>query len=396
MSLVDGVLVAIPPPEGYVVDFDNPQRTSVEATYVICGIGMTLALFFLFQRLFVKLFVRNNFGIDDVLLIIAWVGSITIQALSLRSFAEGWMGVHGWEIPFEKFQKAILWATYINSIVYTVPTCLSKVVILLFLLELNKGQAWYRWTIFGTIFIVSASSISIFFASVFPCQPFRKSWDLNIPADVGSCIDRPAMFQATAGLGVATDVLIIAIPIPMIVGLHLSAKKKAALLCLFAIGSADRTVITSMVRLALLISQLDAVDTTWGGGPIHAWICVEANLLIMCACLSTLRHFVKTVAPRLLSSSRGTSTGKSKTGHSSGHELRTIGGGTGGRSANRAPYTQFDDPFTTTSEAEGGFGWRRDGKSGSLDDKSSNDDGRSDKGILQTTTMVVEYEARAV
>ncbi|KAL6356004.1 hypothetical protein LRP88_09589 [Fusarium phalaenopsidis] len=355
MSVVDGVLVAIPPPEGYVVDFDNPQRTSVEATYVICGIGMALALFFLFQRLYVKMFVRNNFGIDDVLLIIAWVGSITIQALSLRSFAEGWMGVHGWEIPFEKFQKAIL--------------------------------AWYRWTIFTTIFIVSASSISIFFASVFPCTPFRKSWDLAIPAEVGSCIDRPAMFQATAGLGVATDVLIIAIPIPMIVGLHLSAKKKAALL----------TVITSMVRLALLISQLDAVDTTWGGGPIHAWICVEANLLIMCACLSTLRHFVKTVAPRLLSSSRGTSTGKSKTGLSSGHELRTIGGGTGGRSANRAPYTQFDDPFTTTAEAEGGFGWRREGKAGSLDDKSSNDDGRSDKGILQTTTMVVQYsEARAV
>lgn len=65
MSVVDGVLVAIPPPEGYVVDFDNPQRTSVEATYVICGIGMTLALFFLFQRLYVKIFVRNNFGIDD-------------------------------------------------------------------------------------------------------------------------------------------------------------------------------------------------------------------------------------------------------------------------------------------------------------------------------------------
>lgn len=57
-------------------------------------------------------------------------------------------------------------------------------------------------------------------------------------ADVGSCIDRSAMFQATAGLGVATDVIMIAIPIPMVLGLQLSAKKKAALLCLFGIGSA--------------------------------------------------------------------------------------------------------------------------------------------------------------
>ncbi|KAM5344600.1 hypothetical protein ACJ41O_013135 [Fusarium nematophilum] len=395
MAEINGTLVAIPPPEGYVVDFNNPQRQAVEATYVICGVGMSLALFFLFQRLYVKLFVRNNFGIDDVLLIIAWLGSIAIQALTLRSFAEGWMGVHVWEIPFEKFQKAIFWAYYINSIVYTVPTCLSKVVILLFLLEINTNKGWYRWTVFATMFIVAGASIGIFFASVFPCRPMHKAWDLTLAADVGSCIDRPAMFQATAGLGVATDVLIIAIPIPMVIGLQLSAKKKAALLCLFAIGSA--TVITSMVRLALLISQLDAVDTTWGGGPIHAWIGIEANLLIMCACLSTLRHFVRTVAPRLLSSSRGTSTGKSKTGLSSGHELRTIGGTGPGKSGNRGPYTQFDEHFGATAHAEGGYVWPPDGKRKSIDGKSSNDDERSDKGILQTTTTVVDYsDARRV
>ncbi|KAJ4222582.1 hypothetical protein NW757_014401 [Fusarium falciforme] len=152
-----------------------------------------------------------------------------------------------------------------------------------------------------------------------------------------------------------------------------------------------------MVRLALLISQLDGVDTTWGGGPIHAWIGIEANLLIMCACLSTLRHFVKTVAPRLLSSSRGTSTGRSKTGLSSGHELRTIGGTGPERSGNRGPYTQFDEQFGATAHAEGGYAWPPDGKRKSIDGKSINDDERSDKGILQTTTTVVEYsDARRV
>ncbi|KAH6884932.1 hypothetical protein B0T10DRAFT_577330 [Thelonectria olida] len=390
MAEVNGVLVAIPPPDGYVVDFDNPQRNSVTATYVICGIGMTLALFFLLQRLYVKAFIRNTFGVDDVLLIIAWLGSITIQALTLRSFVEGWMGVHAWEIPFAKFQKAVFWANYINSIVYTVPTCLSKIVILLFMLEINSNQPWYRWTVFITMFVVAGSSIGIFFASVFPCTPLHKAWDLSLAPEVGSCIDRPAMFQATAGLGVATDVIILAIPIPMVVGLQLSVKKKIALLLLFAIGSA--TVITSMVRLALLKFQLDKIDTTWGGGPIHAWIGVEANLLIMCACLSTLRHFVKTVAPRLLSSTRGTSTGRSKTALSSGHELQTIGGT--GRSGNRAPYSQFDEPFSTAARAESGYGWQteRNMKAGSVDGKSSNDDGGSDKGILQTTTTRVYYE----
>lgn len=106
------------------------------------------------------------------------------------------------------------------------------------MLDINNNQHWYRWTVYVTMFVVAGSSIGIFFASVFPCTPFRKSWDITMPADVGSCIDRPAMFQATAGLGVATDVIILAIPIPMVVGLQLSMKKKVALLLLFAIGSA--------------------------------------------------------------------------------------------------------------------------------------------------------------
>ncbi|KAH7124598.1 hypothetical protein EDB81DRAFT_846919 [Dactylonectria macrodidyma] len=357
MSIVDGIAVVIPPPEGYVVDFDNPQRNSVVAIYVLSSCGMALALLFLAQRLYVKAFIRIKLGIDDA-----------VQVLAIRSFADGWMGVHAWEISFDKFQEATFWGTYISSIIYTVPTDFSKIVILLFLLELNSNQAWYRWTLYVGMSLVAGSSLGIFFSHV------------------GSCIDRWAMFQATAGLSVATDVLIIAIPVPTIIRLHLSVKRRLPFwLCL--------TVITSMIRLGLLISQLEQTDTTWGGGPIYVWICIEANLLIICACLSTLRHFVKTVAPRLLSGTRGTDTGTSKikAGLSSGHELQTVQGT--GRSVNRPQCVQFDETFRTTTRAEAGFGWKnRDERSESIDGKSSNDDERSDSGIMQTTTTEVYYQ----
>jgi hypothetical protein len=88
------------------------------------------------------------------------------------------------------------------------------------------------------MFVVAGSSTAIFFSSLFPCQPFRKNYDITFPPDQGTCIDRPAMFQATAALGVVTDVIIILIPVPMIVRLHVSRSKKIGLLTLFAIGSA--------------------------------------------------------------------------------------------------------------------------------------------------------------
>ncbi|KAF3347736.1 Dihydrosphingosine 1-phosphate phosphatase [Verticillium dahliae VDG2] len=324
MSVVNGVLVAIPPPEGYVVDFDNPRRNSVLTAYVVSAVGMVFALLFMLQRLYVKAFVRHSLGIDDFLLVIAWLGSIAIQVLTIRSFAHTYMVVHGWEIPFEKFQDFALFAAYINSIVYTIPTCFSKVVILLFLKDMNNSQKWYRWSVCAAMFLVVGSSTGILFSSLFPCQPFRKAFDLTIRPDVGSCIDRQAMFQATASLGVVTDVIIIGIPIPMVLRLHMSKAKKAGLLLMFIIGSA--TVLTSMIRLALLISVLDEVDQTWGGGPIRVWICVEANLLIMCASLSTLKHFVRVMAPKLLPSTDDNTRGKSKSTAFSGHELQTFGG----------------------------------------------------------------------
>lgn len=63
--MVNGVPVAVPPPEGYVVDFDNPQRQSHIATYCIVGIGNFLAFTFLLQRLYVQWIVRRRFEFED-------------------------------------------------------------------------------------------------------------------------------------------------------------------------------------------------------------------------------------------------------------------------------------------------------------------------------------------
>ena len=52
---VDGVPVAMPPPEGYEVDFDNPQRNSVTAAYWLYGVGNALALLMVLQRVYVRL-----------------------------------------------------------------------------------------------------------------------------------------------------------------------------------------------------------------------------------------------------------------------------------------------------------------------------------------------------
>lgn len=63
--VIDGVQVLVPPPEGYVVDFANPQTNAVLQHYLVFGIGGTLALVALLQRYYTKIFLSKGLQVDD-------------------------------------------------------------------------------------------------------------------------------------------------------------------------------------------------------------------------------------------------------------------------------------------------------------------------------------------
>ncbi|GJC97418.1 integral membrane protein [Colletotrichum higginsianum] len=216
MFNTSGVTTALPAPEGYVVDFGNPQRRGVLETFVTLSVGMVLVLLFLFQRLYVKIVIRKRFGVDD------------------EAAMDGYVGVHGWEVPIEKFKDFTFYNSYMNPIVYAIPPGACKMVILMFFLEINSSTDWFRRSVYFTMFVVVGSSLGILFSSIFPCNPIQSAYDLATP---GTCIDRVATFKATATFGVITDMMIICLPIPMVLNLQVSTRKKIGLLSLFGIGS---------------------------------------------------------------------------------------------------------------------------------------------------------------
>jgi len=84
--MVDGVLVAAYPPEGWVEEYgplslENPMRTMVMEHYLIFGIMGTLAFIALCQRFYTKMFLSKGLAIDDFFMFLAWCTSITTQAL---------------------------------------------------------------------------------------------------------------------------------------------------------------------------------------------------------------------------------------------------------------------------------------------------------------------------
>lgn len=65
MPIINGVLTALPAPEGYVVDFANPQREAVPDAFWVAGFGLFFSVLLMVQRLYTKIFLSGGLQTDD-------------------------------------------------------------------------------------------------------------------------------------------------------------------------------------------------------------------------------------------------------------------------------------------------------------------------------------------
>ncbi|KAF4983938.1 hypothetical protein FZEAL_763 [Fusarium zealandicum] len=414
---INGIQVAVPPPEGYTVDFDHPQRQHETESYVVSGIGMALALLFFLQFLYVKVWILRKPDGETACLVIAWLYSVGVQATSLYSYAMGLIGIHAWELSLEEYNYGGKLAV-VAPILYAVCTGASKMSLVLFYRQLSP-QRWWKWSVYGMFFLVAGYNTATFFAVIFGCRPFRKHWDVRVTQ--GTCVNRPAVYICTAALGIVSDLILLVMPIPMIVRLQMPPRQKVGLILLFGIGSA--TLVTSVVRLVLLMPILEPTkDTTWVLSGAVVWIFVEANLLVICASLTTLQRFFIHIAPRLIGE-RGSSSGYGASGSKGtrSHPFRTIGSLANNTRADKYGIVIEEAGFdlrtigqaeptetavnaydTGTQHEEMIKHLRRQESINRFGDSASEtqlwgsreDSNEGDKAIVQTTTVTVVYEDR--
>jgi hypothetical protein len=174
------------------------------------------------------------------------------------------------------------------------------------------------------MFLVVGYNIALVFPLVFTCTPVMKNFDVFITS--GSCLNRTPLYMATAVLNMATDIMLLLLPTPMIIKLQMPRVQKAGLICIFGVGSA--TCVTSGVRLFLLFPMLKTSDQTWSIVTPGIWILIEANLVIITGALPTMRLFFRHVAPRLIgeSSMRNRSNKRGASGYSTGYGDGYTGG----------------------------------------------------------------------
>jgi len=133
--------------------------------------------------------------------------------------------------------------------------------------------------------------------TILACHPLNKLWD---GLSGGWCINTDAVGIALASLQITADVFVLAIPVPVVLGLqHTPRKQKIEIMSIFGAGAL--VTIASCCRLAYLIQALNdpaaALDATTSTIPFNIWSVVEMYLAIIVSCMSTVKPFLHKVRP---------------------------------------------------------------------------------------------------
>ncbi|KAL9035102.1 MAG: hypothetical protein Q9214_006742, partial [Letrouitia sp. 1 TL-2023] len=186
---------------------------------------------------------------------------------------------------------------WICQIVYKFSINLTKLSILLLYLRIFVGRTFKRFACGVMIYVVTYGFASIA-ATIFQCQPVRRAFDHTIP---GHCLDVTAFWYSNASANVLGDLMIFALPWPLIYRLQLPPREKYILCLIFGLGIF--VITTSILRMTTLKVSSKAMDATYGTMVSTLWTTVETNTAIVCACLPTLKAPLAKWFPRLFSRS---------------------------------------------------------------------------------------------
>ncbi|EAW13620.1 putative plasma membrane protein Pth11-like [Aspergillus clavatus NRRL 1] len=262
-------------------------------------------------RLLGRRFLSGRVGSDDwtILVSCGFAEIVSIQMIIICGWA---FGKHTDDMPKELLLKTLK-LYFVAQILYKINIGLTKISILLLYIRLFVHR-WFLLICWVWIGIIVSFTLGTVFSSIFQCTPVQWAFDKSIPGG-GKCINMTAFWYANATFNILSDLVLIALPIPVVIKLQLPHKSKIALCGIFAVGIF--TCITSILRITTLNLATNHLDTTWNSIGSSMWTVIESNLGIICACLPALRRPLSFLFPRFFSRLNKSSVAPASRGNSS-------------------------------------------------------------------------------
>ncbi|KAH6658755.1 hypothetical protein BKA67DRAFT_558975 [Truncatella angustata] len=272
-------------------------------------IGEAIAIFFIIlftsARLYMRLFKKKSFGLDDWMILPGAIGAAVYLSLDIISQTKGCLGKHIHDCTYTEVYWFIRIANVEQPLFYFCVFCVKLSVALA-----NRritGLTSRKWMTIHWIFI----SLFLF---LLPCSVFLQAFQcIPVPARysliyIGSmadphefkCIDTKAVSLATRTLHMVTDIALLCVPITILVRLKMPTRKKARLIFIFALGG--MSTFASILRNIGVLRYSD--DITWQYHDVYVWNTIDLCFAVVVASLPALNSLLDVGFDRIKKLSR--------------------------------------------------------------------------------------------
>ncbi|KAK4209173.1 Satratoxin biosynthesis SC1 cluster protein 4 [Rhypophila decipiens] len=271
----------------------------VEANHSIIATGFTfsiLAFLTISTRIYTRAVLVKNLGVDDFLIVVAFLGSLSYLTASIEQMKYG-LGSPGYPTDPPRFLQS-LFATIIS---YNVTQMTIKFSILFQYRRIFQTQ-WAKRLLRLILVYFIAYGLQCVSMSILMCVPVRRYWD---QADEGTCIDQFLLHFIQAAFNTFNDTILLIFPIPFLRKLNVNRRVKAILIGVFACGAFTCIIAGIRLHSIWLVHFKVAMDEqNIKSGDITLWSCLEINVSMICASVPALKAFFARYLPRFLRTSR--------------------------------------------------------------------------------------------
>ncbi|KAI0140576.1 hypothetical protein BJ166DRAFT_604139 [Pestalotiopsis sp. NC0098] len=278
-----------------VDEYIGDGKSNASLIYIPSAIFLILCPLLVTTRLWSRLRKGGHMGADDYTILASLGFSVATAILMFLACHFGY-GQHGSNLQPDDKAQALKYFV-LTQVTYKASINLTKSSILLLYTRIFSNIRWFRWVCICLMITIAMYCAASLVVTIFQCTPVERAWDKDIQ---GTCIDNGKFWYANGGFSIATDLLILLLPMPLVYALQIPRVQKAALMLVFTLGIF--VVITSCLRLTTLNSQARTPDPTFDIASTM-WTTIEMNVAILCACLPQIRPLIVKFFPKLMAAS---------------------------------------------------------------------------------------------
>lgn len=237
-------------------------------------------------------------NIADGFIALAWLSGIVLIAINtwknkLRMKYLGQEGLY-YGVP-KPLSAHLLYVSWISLFFIYISLWASKAAFLAFYYSIFSLQGRrFKWSLLAGCIFTGATFLLHMCIIAFWCTPISSNWAPPPGGDLCSAVHSIESVTVSTFTNIATDIVILAIPISNLMATQLGKKEKAGLAFVFLMGSVS--IIAALVRF-ITLKLIQSVPKASITHTIDVWALVEIVSSILAICLPSLRTLLRKYRP---------------------------------------------------------------------------------------------------